>query len=237
VNEPEPQRLQLLDDRSAGRIGFSVTRWLDPLPPSLVEHLPAEERARHDELIARYEKAQQRAAELVTLIEQDRAADHERTLAAVEAGRKPPPDRAAKLEAELGQLRRSIAALSELIPGSCQRLLDAVSAHVEAARDEAYSTASAVLPSMRELVAALQTELDRVGRALGEGRWLSQLAARRHQPPFQPASNLGRLGDVQRVVRELDVVLAAALEHGVVPDVESEPVEQADAAVQLRDVV
>jgi hypothetical protein len=38
-------------------------------------------------------------------------------------------------------------------------------------------------------------------------------------------------------VRELDVVLAAALEHGVVPDVESEPVEQADAAVQLRDVV
>ena len=102
---------------------------------------------------------------------------------------------------------------------------------------KAYSAASAVLPTLRELAATMQTELDRIGRAMGEGTWLNQLASRGHGPPFQSTPNLGRLGDVQRVVRELDVVLAAALERGVVPEVEIEPTEQVDAAVQLRDAV
>jgi hypothetical protein len=201
----------------------------------LGERVPAAEAERHDALVRRYEAAVKRAGELAAEIEHARAQDHERTLSAVEAGRKPPPERAPKLEAELSELRRATAALSELIPGSAQRLLDSVAEEVDAAQADAYAAANATLPELERLATQMESELNRVGLALSQANWLTAIATRGHTGPYSATSSLGRLHTVQHRVRELRASLAVAIEKGIARVPEDEPSEQIASGMQLRD--
>lgn len=225
-------RSLLLEDTS--RVGFTPARWVAPLPPLLSERVPAAEAERHDALVRRYEAALKRAGELAAEIEHARAQDHERTLSAVEAGRKPPPERAPKLEAELSELRRATAALAELIPGSGQRLLDSVAEEVDAARADAYAAANATLPELERLAVQMESELNRVGLALSQAGWLTTIATRGHAGPYSATSSLGRLHTVQHRVRELRASLTVAIEKGIAPVPYEEPAEQIGSGMQLK---
>lgn len=148
----------------------------EPLAPILIEKLAdAPELRQLEEVSAHFRRAEEKAVEKAAELEQVKAEDAERRLAALTAGRKPPKARAAAVETDLAEARGDVEMLGQVVVESATRLLQAAVPHLAEADEESSAAVDSALDETGSLIDAALAALDRSETAAGQSGWLARL--------------------------------------------------------------
>jgi hypothetical protein len=211
--EPAAAKLRLV---AGDRLPATARTWSSPLPPSLHGRVPEARRAAHERLLEAWRTADARVTELAGKLEEVRTADEEALRTAIAGGKRPPKEKAAQVEAELEQARRTMETPGAMLAESGQQLLADVSDEdLRQAIAEAKRQSAAIVEHLPQAAAGILAELRRSGEVNAELLWIGRLLERRRQAPWQPrhAPASSRLAAAREAAERLKEMLAAELEE------------------------
>jgi hypothetical protein len=158
-----------------------------PLPPRLEAVLPAAERKRHRELVARSEEASRRIGELRREIDQAPARDREAAAQAALAGEAMPEPALDGLRREWEQAQAAKQALDDALRTSADALLVAAVGRADVVAAEIEQELGETTEAIRARIADLRDGLAELGSLFGEAMWTRGLvdAAGQSVRPFR----------------------------------------------------
>jgi hypothetical protein len=176
-----------------------------PLPPVLLEKVPAAQRKAHDELVARVDAASREYGRLRAELADAPKRDREAESAAARAGEPMPEPTEQRLRGEIEQAQRVRRALDDALNDSANALLAAAATNAEKVAGELEAQLADGAADVRARLADLRqgvAELAELYSAAGWTRWLAEAGEEATMSPFQHGNSRAMqntLGELQTV--------------------------------------
>jgi hypothetical protein len=180
-----------------------------PLPPALLEKVPAKTRREHDALLARVEAASREYGRLRAELADAPRHDREAESAAAREGRELPSPSESRLRGEIEQAQRVRRALDDALAASANALLAAAATHAEQVADELEAQLADGAADVRARLADLREGVAELGELFIAAAWTRSLAEAGEETTTVHAFQSGRSSAFTATLGELTTVAAA----------------------------